>query len=114
MLSVHLSNDHTALTPEETSEMQHDVADLNTGLKSGGLWVFGAGLQPPADSQVVRIVEGQQTTDLGLFAPSDNFLAGYWVIKTDSEDLALEWAARAARACREPVEVRPFIEEYED
>jgi hypothetical protein len=58
---------------------------------------------------VVRIHEGGELlmTD-GPFAEGKEHIGGFWVIIAPDLDAALEWAAKATRACAAPVEVRPF------
>ena len=41
-------------------------------------------------------------------------IGGIWVITAPDLDAALDWGRKAARACRIPVEVRPFQEEAQD
>jgi hypothetical protein len=50
----------------------------------------------------------------GPFAEAREQLGGYWVIKADDLDAALEWGRRASIACANPVEVRPLQPEPED
>ena len=47
----------------------------------------------------------------GPFAETKEQLGGFWVIKADDLDAALDWARKATVACRAPVEVRPFQDE---
>ena len=50
----------------------------------------------------------------GPFAETKEHLGGFWVIRAADLDAALAWAAKGARACRAPVEVRPFQEDPAD
>jgi hypothetical protein len=59
---------------------------------------------------VVRVKEGEVVTTDGPFAETKEQLGGFWVIIADDLDDALAWAVKGARACRNPVEVRPFQE----
>ena len=52
------------------------------------------------------------TTD-GPFAEAKEHLGGFWVIEAPDLDAALAWAGKATKACRAPVEVRPFQDEPE-
>src|SRR6476469_5515490 len=70
--------------------------------------VFGGGLLPPDTATVVRAQGGKVVTTDGPFAETKEQLGGFWVIKVADLDAALDYAARASEACRNPVEVRPF------
>jgi hypothetical protein len=90
-----------------------DVDALNGQMQAEGAWVFAGGLHPATTATVVRIKDGDVLTTDGPFAETKEQLGGFWVIKAESLDAALAWAARATKACRGPVEVRPFQEEPE-
>jgi hypothetical protein len=53
------------------------------------------------------------TTD-GPFAEGKEHVGGFWVIKAPDLDASLGWGRKATRACRVPIEVRPFQEEAQD
>jgi hypothetical protein len=63
---------------------------------------------------VVR-VEGDQilTTD-GPYVEGKEHIGGFWVIKAEDLDAALEWGRKATRACQTAIEVRPLQEEAQD
>lgn len=53
---------------------------------------------------------GQQPKERA-YLESKEYLGGFWVIDVPDLDAALGWAREAAVACRQPLEVRPFMEE---
>ncbi|HEV3263958.1 MAG TPA: YciI family protein, partial [Acidimicrobiales bacterium] len=83
-------------------------------LRAEGAWVFAGGLHPSSTATVVRLQEGEMLTTDGPFVESKEHIGGFWVIKSPDLDSALAWGAKATRACRLPVEVRPFQDEPED
>jgi hypothetical protein len=91
-----------------------DVAAFNAELQSAGAWLFAGGLHPPSTATVVRVKDGGVLTTDGPFAEGKEHIGGFWVVRAADLDAALGWAAKAARACANPVEVRPFQEELED
>jgi len=91
-----------------------DVDALNDQIRAAGAWVFAGGLHPPETATVVRIRDGEVVTTDGPFAEAKEQLGGFWVIKAADLDQALDWAAKATRACRGAVEVRPFQDDAED
>jgi hypothetical protein len=112
MLSVHHSGGDLAPLPAEEMEQSFkDVAAFNSELQAEGSWVFAGGLHGPSTATVVRIGDDNSviTTD-GPYAETKEQLGGFWVIQAADLDAALALAARGARACRAPVEVRPFQE----
>ena len=113
LLSVYHPEDSIP-EPEVAAKIMADVEALNTELQQTGAWVFAGGLHPSSTATVVR-VEGDDIliTD-GPFAEGKEHIGGFWVIKAADHDAALAWAARATKACAQPVEMRPFQEDAAD
>jgi hypothetical protein len=115
MLAVHtVEGEDNYPTPEEMHQAFEDTAALNKKMEAEGVWVFGGGLHPADDATVVDANRGADvlTTD-GPFAEAKEHIGGFWVIKVVGLDSALQWAAEASLACRQPVEVRPFQDDTE-
>jgi hypothetical protein len=111
LLAVH-GVDGQPMPPQEVMmKMFADVEAFNKTLRDRGVWIFAGGLHPPASATVVRPQEGGDfiLTD-GPFSEAKEHIGGFWVIKAPDLDAALDWAKKAAVACRAPVEVRPFQE----
>jgi hypothetical protein len=98
---------------EEVQEAMAATGVFNEELQAKGAWVFGGGLEMPDTSTTVRLKEGDTILTDGPFAETKEFLGGFWVIEAADLDEALDWAKRAAVACRGDVEVRPFQSEPE-
>ena len=111
MLSVHYVDGQPAPSQEVMEQMYHDVEAVNVQLREAGAWVFAGGLHPASTATVVRMRDGEALTTDGPFAETKEQLGGFWVIKAADLDAALAWSAKAAQACRGPVEVRPFQED---
>ncbi len=112
LLSVQLVDDGTPPpSPEEMQPAYEAVAAFNARLQESGAWVFAGGLHPPATATVVRVAGGETLVTDGPFAEGKEYIGGFWIIKADDLDAALEWAARGSEACGSPVEVRPFQDE---
>jgi len=114
LLSVHMAEGREPPSAEAMEQSYKDVGLLNTELQAAGAWVFAGGLHPPATATVVRVRDGEVLTTDGPFAETKEQLGGFWVIRAADLDAALGWAAKATRACREPVEVRPFQDVDQD
>jgi hypothetical protein len=102
-----------ALAPEVQEKAMRDVDDLNQKMKAAGVWVFAGGLHPSSTATVLRVQNGEVLTMDGPFAEGKEHIGGFWVIKAQDLDAALEWGRKATQACAVPVEVRPFHDETE-
>ena len=109
LLAVH-HDERPPLSPEDMEQSYKDVSALNDEMEAAGAWVFAGGLHPPSTATVVRVTDGTVVTTDGPFAETKEQLGGFWIIQAADLDAALDWAAKAAVACRLPVEVRPFQE----
>ena len=114
LLAVHMVEGEEQPSQDEMQQAYKDVEALNAQIQAEGAWVFAGGLHPPETASVVRIRDGEVLTTDGPFAEAKEQLGGFWVIKATDLDEALAWAAKATRACRGPVEVRPFQDDAED
>ena len=111
MLAVHYVEGQPAPSPEAMAQSYRDVEAVNVELREAGAWVFAGGLHPASTATVVRMRDGEVLTTDGPFAETKEQLGGFWVIKAADLDAGLAWSAKAAAACRGPVEVRPFQED---
>jgi hypothetical protein len=117
LLSVwHTSEDDhngTNLSEEEMQLMFKQVGAFNDELMKNGQWVFGGGLHAPSSATSFRFDKGTDNVTMtdGPFAETKEQIGGFWVIKADDLDVALDLGRRASIACRGPVEVRPFQDE---
>lgn len=114
MLSVHMVEGRPPRPGEEMQATYLRVADFNAELQRAGAWVFAGGLHPPSTATVVRDHDGEVLITDGPFAEGKEHIGGFWVIAAPDLDAALDWAAKAARACADAVEVRPFQDIAED
>ncbi len=107
LLAVHMVEGEDP-DPEEMQQAYKDVDEFNNQVQAEGAWVFAGGLHPAHTATVVRMKDGEVLTTDGPFAETKEQLGGFWVIEAADLDAALAYAARAATACKAPVEVRPF------
>ena len=108
LLSVHHSEDVPMPDRAEMMATFKAVDEFNEELRRAGAWVFAGGLEAPDTATVVRIKGEEVVLSDGPFTESKEHIGGFWAIEADDLDAALAWAERGARACRQPVEVRPF------
>ena len=107
LLSVHIDEADTAV-PDDVELVYKAVDAFNAELQAEGAWVFAGGLHPSDTATVVRVQDGNVLTTDGPFSETKEQLGGFWVINAPDLDAALAWAAKATKACRAPIEVRPF------
>ena len=106
LLSVPMIDGAPPRLPDDMQQAYEGVARFNVELQSAGAWVFAgpAGVvrdgRPRPGGEVLM-------TD-GPFTESKEHIGGVWIIEAIDLETALAWATKAARACGEPVEVRPF------
>ena len=108
LLSVHMVEGAEMPSDEAMQQAFADVDVFNEELRAAGAWVFAGGLLPADSATVVRVDNGEIVTTDGPFAETKEQIGGFWIIDVADLDVALAWAAKGAKACQGPVEVRPF------
>jgi hypothetical protein len=78
-------------------------------VRDAGIFVGGAGLQPPELATTVKSRGGERLVQDGPFADSKEQLGGFFIINVPDLDTALEWAARYPAGEGGGVEVRPNL-----
>ena len=96
------------ISPEDLEKVMARVAEVDQAMHDAGAWVFAGGLTPVQQATTVDNTGDAPIVSDGPYAESKEYLGGFWVIQAADLDEALAWATRATRACRGPVEVRPF------
>lgn len=100
---------------DEMAAIGRDVDALNVELEAAGVMVFGGGLLPASTTTTLRAQDdGEVLLSDGPYLETKERIGGFWVVTADDLDVALEWGRKAARACRVPIEVRPFEGLVED
>jgi hypothetical protein len=92
-----------------TAEEAVAIDAFNDKLRSGGHWVFAAGL---ADPTVSTVIDGRGDKPIlrdGPFAETKEWAAGLWIIEAPDLDVALELMAEGSKACNRRLELRPIL-----
>lgn len=100
--------DAPAPTPEQAQAWFEQVQALEADLQGSGAWVFSGRLSDPGSATVVRAGESGTMTIDGPFVESKEHLAGFYLIRAEDLDAALDWATRVTECIGAPIEVRPF------
>ncbi|HEU4449491.1 MAG TPA: YciI family protein [Gaiellaceae bacterium] len=95
---------------EEEQNRQMAAWYAYTGeLEKAGVHVAGEALQPTGAAKTVRVDGGELLVTDGPFAETKEQLGGYYVVDVDSEQAALDWAAKMPSLPHGSVEVRPIM-----
>jgi hypothetical protein len=113
LLAVHMVDGEAPPSDEDIQAAYAAVDAFNEKLQAEGAWVFAGGLHPADVATVVDATGGDVIVTDGPFAEAKEHLGGCWVIEAADLDAAMKWAEEGSRACRGPVEVRPFQDEPE-
>ena len=84
------------------------MAYLNA-LKEAGVFVHGAGLQPPATATTLRRAKGELVLHDGPVAETKEMLGGFFIVDGPDLDTAIRWASRFPDRPGVLVEVRPNL-----
>ena len=78
--------------------------------KAAGVYVFGGGINSDV-APVMVAADGSCTT--GTYRQTREFDGGFCVLELPSGDIAMQWAAKLAAACRCAQELREFYYDQE-
>ena len=112
MLILKATNDSEAgkMPSEETITA---MVNYNQEQAKAGILLDAAGLYPSSRGARVRVAKGgKKTVTDGPFAETKELVAGYWLIKVNSLQEAIEWAKRlpATPDQETEIEVREYID----
>jgi len=86
------------------------MMEYNKELQNAGVLLALDGLFPPSTGARVSFANGKPTVTDGPFPEVKEVIGGYWIIKVNSRDEAIEWAKRAPMSNNELIEVRQIHE----
>jgi hypothetical protein len=90
------------------------MMEYNVSLQKAGVLLACDGLMPPSAGARISYSNGKATVTDGPFAEAKEAVGGYWIIKANSREEAIEWFRRAPVASTDIIEVRQFFEMPED
>lgn len=82
----------------------------NESLQKAGVLLALDGLHPPSMGARVTFPGGKPVVTDGPFTEAKEILGGYWMIKVNSREEAIEWARRCPAGENEMIEVRQVQE----
>jgi hypothetical protein len=98
-----------ALPPEEADRVIRDHFDVINDLTESGELVSRFGLADPMNTKTVRIQNGLPAVTDGPFGEAKEYLAGVFVVDSESIERVLEVSGPLAQ--HSTVEVRPLMDE---
>ena len=111
LIAVYDQPDSRSRPADAMNEIFAAVDAVNQKAMQAGIFVFAGGLHDQSATTTVDARGGKPEIIDGPYLESKEYLGGFWVIEVPDLDAALDWAREAAVACRQPLEVRPFMEE---
>ena len=99
------------LTQSEQEAIFAEYFAYTESLRAKGIYVDGnPRSQGVETATTVQVRDGVRATTDGPFAESKEVLVGYYVVRVDTLDEALDWAAKIPDARYGSIEVRPVME----
>jgi hypothetical protein len=98
-----------ALPEEERVKIMNEAGSLMQELQESGEWVGGEGLAGPSTAKTVKLRGGVPAVTDGPFIEAKEHLAGFLTVDTESEQRAIEIAARWPDARHWAMEVRAVM-----
>jgi hypothetical protein len=83
------------LPAEVMTEMYSTMAGYNQQLADAGVMLAGEGLLPSAKGFKVRFDGDERSVVDGPFTEAKELIAGWWLLKVDSREQAIEWISKA-------------------
>jgi hypothetical protein len=97
-------------TDEQRMQLGRGHMQLTADLQASGELIASEGLADPSLATWVSVRDGRTVTSDGPYAEVKEHLAGFYLVECDSEERAVEWAAKVPDAATGEVEVRPILD----
>jgi hypothetical protein len=98
-----------AMSEEERDGMMGEWWGYTEALQKAGVHVAGEALQPTGTAKTVTVSNGERLVTDGPFAETKEQLGGFYLVDVESEEQALDWAAKMPNLPHGSVEVRPVM-----
>lgn len=82
----------------------------NEALRQAGILLALDGLHPPSEGARVSFAGSKPVVTDGPFTEAKEVLGGYWMIRVDSKEEAIEWARRCPASPDEVIEIRQVFD----
>lgn len=101
----------SSATPEQMNAVMAEYFAFSTAAREAGVMVGGEAFHPTAAAKTVSVSSGAASVIDGPAVHTPNLqLGGMYILKTDTIEQAVEWAAKIPGAKHGKVEVRPLVD----
>jgi hypothetical protein len=83
-----------ALSDAEREAEESEYRDLIESMRAGSVLISAEEVEHYDTARTVRVLEGVVSASDGPTARADEYLTGYFLIKVDSYEAAIDWAVR--------------------
>jgi hypothetical protein len=112
LLTLHMNPTLWAtLTDDQKNAVYEGHGAFIKLVTESGEMVETKALAEPTETKTIQVKNGVAQTKTGGFVESEAFLCGYYVVDVDSEERAVELAAKIPDAAYTAVEVRRVVHE---
>ena len=111
LLMIYTSEQQDAQrSPAEQEANMGEYFAFTNEVRQAGVMVAGEALHPTTSATTVRVRNGQISSTDGPFAETKEQLGGYYLLKCENLDEAIQWAAKIPGARDGSIEIRPIWE----
>lgn len=100
----------TEPSPPPSSEMLAAMGKFNDELIAAGVLLVAEGLQPSSAGAKVKKQAGKVVVQDGPFTEAKELIGGFWIIKADSLQEAIDWVAKVPLDEGNELEIRRVSE----
>lgn len=100
----------TEPAPPPSSDLIAAMGKFNDELIEAGVLLVAEGLQPSKSGAKVKKQAGKVVVQDGPFTEAKELIGGFWIIKADSMQQAIDWAARVPLDDGTELEIRRVSE----
>jgi len=93
-----------------STELLTAMGKFNEEMAKAGVIQAGEGLHPTSKGARIKYAGGQASVSRGPFGLTGDLVAGFWLIKTQSLDEAIDWMKRAPFDGGAEIEIRQVFE----
>lgn len=108
LVAIHHPDDYDGSL--ESEAMMRGIDELNRDMIGAGVRRVALGLRPAREAKSLYAgADGTVSVRDGPYLRGSEHMGGFWILDVASLEEGLEWGKKAVKACRAPVEVRPFF-----
>ena len=98
------------MSEEQVNAVMGEYFAYSAAIRDEGIFVDGQPLQGADAARTVRVRNGERIVADGPFAETKEIVGGYYVVDCDTDDQAIDAAARIPSARFGAIEVRPVMQ----